>query len=161
MPLCPCGSGKNDTACCLPYLNGAQDAPTAEALMRARYTAFTLGNLDYIEKTSAPDVLKDFNRPEVEQFLSETTWDGLDVRTTALGGVNDQTGEVEYVFKFTYQGEPRFQHEKAFFVRENGVWIYKDSEIGPKAPPVHVERIGRNDPCTCGSGKKYKKCCGG
>lgn len=161
MPLCPCGSGKNDLACCLPYLNGTCDAPTAETLMRARYTAFTRGNLDYIEKTSAPEVLKDFNRAEVEQFLSETTWDGLDVRTTALGGINDQTGEVEYVFKFTYQGEARFQHEKAFFVRENGAWIYKDSEIGPKAPPVHVARIGRNDPCTCGSGKKYKKCCGG
>ena len=54
---CPCGSGKPLSACCGPYLEGKEDPPTPEALMRSRYTAYTQGNLDYIEKTMKGNTL--------------------------------------------------------------------------------------------------------
>ncbi|MBC7906861.1 MAG: SEC-C domain-containing protein, partial [Rhodospirillaceae bacterium] len=63
MTSCPCGSGRGLDACCAPILNGAA-APTPEALMRSRYTAFTQADLDYLETTLAPEAREDYDRAE-------------------------------------------------------------------------------------------------
>lgn len=159
MSACLCGSGLESDACCAPLLAG-KPAPTAEALMRARYTAYASGDLDYVEKTCVKEIRSDFNRLEAERFIAETKWLGLEISRVVEGGPQDETGLVEFVFRYSQKDEPYAQHELATFCREDGAWVYKDSEVNPKCPPLRVTKIGRNDPCSCNSGKKYKKCCG-
>lgn len=126
--------------------------------MRSRYSAYVTGKLDYIENTCTPEALKDFDRAEAQQFIDGATWQGLEVLSKVDGGPDDQTGQVEYVFRYTFGGQASACHELSTFVRRDGAWVYHDC-ITPKPEPARVEQIGRNDPCPCGSGKKYKKCC--
>lgn len=157
---CPCGSGRELAACCGPLIGGAP-APTAEALMRSRYTAFTLGNLDYIDGTHASDMDEPFDRAQGQAMIDEFQWRGLEIVRLKDGGPTDQTGEVEFIARFRSGGQKGIHHERATFKRENGRWVYVDGEINPKAATVVREnKVGRNDPCPCGSGKKYKKCHG-
>lgn len=159
MPQCPCCSGESFEACCALYVDG-EPAPTAEALMRSRYTAFTLGRLDYVEKTITENAAAMFNRVDMEHSLRGVEWQGLEIRDTKGGGPDDETGVVTFAFSYRVGGRVMTQLEIANFVRNDGLWLFDDSEINPKSPPVRVQRIGRNDPCPCGSGKKFKKCCG-
>lgn len=158
MSHCPCGSGLDIDTCCGPLINGAS-AKSPEALMRSRYTAFTLGNLDYIEGTCTEEALGTLNRADLERSLPETKWLEMKVRETSGGSVEDVEGTVTFSFRYTYGGREHSQTELGRFVRQ-ARWLYDGSEINPKGRPVRVASIGRNDPCPCGSGKKYKKCCG-
>ena len=128
--------------------------------MRARYTAFTRTDLDYIEATCSDNALATFNRVDMEHSLPGTEWRGLQILDVSGGGEEDETGTVKFSFRYRNAGKDFAQVEIAQFVREAGAWKYDMSEINPKPPTVRVDPIGRNDPCTCGSGKKYKKCCG-
>lgn len=158
MALCYCGSGIDFKKCCEPYLSGTA-VPTAEALMRSRYTAYVIGDMDHIEKTSTPKALKGFDRADSQSYSETMKWEGLEILSTTDGQEGDETGRVEFVFRGTYNNEPHVQHELSDFCRIDGKWMYDDSIINPKSEPVRTEKIGRNDPCPCGSGKKYKKCC--
>ncbi len=159
MSDCVCGSGREFEACCAPILAG-QPAPTAEALMRSRYAAYVVGNLDHLERTATPEALQAFNRLDAERVVDETTWLGLEIRRVVDGGVDDETGQVEFVFRYRQQGKTLAQHERSEFRRDGEIWRYQGSEINPKVPPTRVSKVGRNDLCACGSGKKSKKCCG-
>ncbi|MCX7139650.1 MAG: YchJ family protein [Proteobacteria bacterium] len=154
--LCPCGSGRNLDDCCGPIIAGAP-ATTPEALMRSRYCAFVLGKLDHVDRTHAPEIRDDFNRAEAERSAEECEWLGLEVKNATESG---DEGTVEFVARFKRGGQTFVQHERAAFCRRDGHWLYLAGEINPTPPQRHVTRIGRNDPCACGSGKKYKKCCG-
>jgi len=143
-------------ACCGPIIGGLP-APTPEALMRSRYSAYVKRNLDYVENTLAPEIRQDFNRAEAERTSAQVEWLGLDVLSSSEDG---DGGTVEFYFRFRRDGQELGQHELASFRRENGHWLYVSGKVGPKPPLRQVEKIGRNDPCTCGSGKKFKKCCG-
>jgi len=156
MSLCPCGSLLDIENCCAPIIAGAP-APTPEALMRSRYTAFVLGNIEHIDRTHVPEIRDDFNRAEAERAASEIEWVGLEIRHASENG---DSGSVEFVVRFRRNGKELTQHEISRFRRENGHWLYEDGEVNSKPPPRHVVKIGRNDPCSCDSGKKYKKCCG-
>ncbi|HYD32833.1 MAG TPA: YchJ family protein [Azospirillaceae bacterium] len=161
MTDCPCGSGRALDACCGPYLDGAVQAPTAEALMRSRYSAFSVGKIDYLKETLLPETQDDFNRDEVAEWAASSQWKGLEVRSVEGGGEGDDEGKVEFIARFKMAGKDYTHHEVGRFGKRDGRWYYVDGEIGarPQAPRT-VTKIGRNDPCTCGSGKKYKKCCG-
>ena len=159
MSECPCGSGKPLTACCGPYLDGAP-APTAEATMRSRYSAHVLGNADYLVATMSADQRTDYDRESAEQSFADSKWLVLDIRKTELGGEGDETGKVEFVARYRTGQQQTAHHELSFFTREDGRWVFAGCEMNPKSPTVRVQKVGRNDPCTCGSGKKYKKCCG-
>jgi SEC-C motif-containing protein len=159
MTPCPCGSGRELDQCCGAIIAGAP-APTAEVLMRSRYTAFALGHIDYLTETLAPEARADFDPIEAGKTAGDAVWQGLEVRAVTDGGRDDETGSVEFVARFRLNGEPRIHHELASFRREQGRWLCVDGEMDPKGPPRRVDKVGRNDPCPCGSGKKYKKCCG-
>lgn len=159
MVQCPCGSGSELAACCGPFLDGAP-APTAEALMRSRFTAFVHGDLDYVESTHASAVRDSFNRSSAESMLETGKWVRLEVRDVAGGGVDDDAGTVEFVAHFRKGKDALVHHERSNFRRENGRWVYVDGKMNPKDAPRRVEKVGRNDPCPCGSGRKFKKCCG-
>jgi SEC-C motif-containing protein len=163
MTNCLCGSGKDYAACCGPVIAGAP-AATAEALMRSRYTAYALGAVDHILATYTPAAARGVDRASTEKWSKESVWLGLEVVATDGGGPDDDEGTVEFVARYREKTEgPEVSHrERARFVRggNDRRWLYAEGKVmGP--PPVRREpRPGRNDPCTCGSGKKYKKCHG-
>ncbi len=159
MALCPCGSGADFETCCALLFGGAP-APSPEALMRSRYTAFVRNELDHIEASQVPDPEDDFDRAAAEEMATSVTWTGLDILSTSGGGETDETGTVEFAAHYKQGGTAQIHHELANFRREDGRWLYVDGVINPKSPPRRVEKVRRNDLCPCGSGKKYKKCCG-
>ncbi|MBP2297447.1 YchJ family protein [Azospirillum picis] len=154
---CPCRSGRPLDACCGPYLAG-MPAPTAEALMRSRYTAFATGNIDYLHDTLLPSTRDDFNREEIEAWANNSVWTGVEIRSTEAGQPGDGEGVVEFVARFTMNGKPMTHHETSRFTHQDGRWYYVEGFLGTR--PRSGPKVGRNDPCPCGSGKKYKKCHG-
>ena len=158
MTPCPCGSGRTFNTCCEPFIRGISPAPTAEALMRSRYSAFVTGDLDYVERTHAPETRDAFNRAEIEAMMGACAWQSLQIRKAVEHG---DTAQVEFVARYRYNQKDLCQTEVSNFRRENGQWLYVDGTISAKQIPARNEnKIGRNDPCPCGSGKKAKKCCG-
>ncbi|GMU52011.1 MAG: hypothetical protein AMXMBFR33_11570 [Candidatus Xenobia bacterium] len=116
--------------------------------MRSRYSAYALGNVDYLMQTQVAQ-----DRAGVERFARQARFTSLEV----LEAVED---EVEFVASFTVGAERHRLHERSRFELREGRWIYVDSTT-PRGSPVRREAgPARNDPCPCGSGKKYKKCCG-
>ena len=85
MNECPCGSGKQLSACCGLYIDGAP-APTAEATMRSRYSAHVLGTVDHLLATLSSDQRADYSREDAEKAFSETKWLGLEIRKADQGG---------------------------------------------------------------------------
>lgn len=128
--------------------------------MRSRYTAFAHNKFDHIEKTHAPEISQNFNRSAAESVGKDSKWLGLEVREVIDGGPDDETGTVEFVTSFSRGGENYTHHELASFRKENSKWVYVEGKMNPRSKPRQVEKVGRNEPCPCGSGKKYKKCCG-
>jgi SEC-C motif domain protein len=157
MSNCPCGSAQGFDDCCGPYIAG-QAAPTAEALMRSRYTAHTLNNHDYLVETLAPESRDDEDEAPEDQSAS-MKWQGLEIRATAQGGKGDKTGVVEFVAKYRAGDQNGIHHERSDFCFEDGRWYCIGGVLNPKPEQRKVDRVGRNDPCPCGSGKKFKKCC--
>lgn len=159
--LCPCGSGVAFDECCGPYLMGDKPAPTATKLMRARYTAYAMGSIDYLYRTSCPKIQKSFDAEGSKRWSESAEWSGLDVLREEDGGENDETGIVEFVAKYSIKDNAFEHHEIAEFEKIDGEWRFIDGKIvGPEPIRREEPKIGRNDPCPCGSGKKYKKCCG-
>ena len=156
MISCPCGSGRGLDECCAPLLAGAA-APSPEALMRSRYSAFALGDAAYLETTLAPEACEDYDRTETETWIKEAKWHGLEVRDSSEDG---DRGSVEFVARYTFRGKPFAHHELGSIRRHEGRWVYVDGVMNPRAQQRVASKTGRNDPCPCGSGRKYKKCCG-
>lgn len=159
MAQCPCGSGSSFETCCGPYIAGAP-APTPEALMRSRYTAFVRGAFDYTERTHAAEARGEFDRSLAESRHETLQWAGLKILETVGGGLGDDTGIVEFAAHYTSDGGTGVHHERSSFRREGDRWLYVDGVINPKSLPRRILKAGRNAPCPCGSGKKFKKCCG-
>lgn len=158
---CPCGTGKAFDACCGPYIAGTAPAPTAEALMRSRYSAYATGAIDYVQQTLAEAQRGSFDREAAEAWSKNSEWLGLDIHASREGGENDERGEVEFTASFAINGMPQQHRERAEFRREGGAWVYEDGDVkGNPTVRRDAPKVGRNDPCPCGSGKKHKKCCG-
>ena len=155
---CPCCSGKKLDNCCGPIIEG-QSAPTALALMRSRYTAYTLTESDYLLNTTHAKNRKDYNLAGIEQWSKENTWTKLEIVSVEHGSVSDTRGVVEFKAYFTDpNGKSQVHHERSNFLKEEDGWYYLDGKIDPKEVDL-MKKVHRNDPCPCGSGKKYKKCC--
>lgn len=126
---CPCGSGKPFAFCCEPALSGRKPAATAEALMRSRYTAFALGAIDYLIRTTA----RRKRAPQDAELLAEqtqvTTWTGLEILATEAGRAGDQLGMVEFKASFDSPEGSAILHERSNFEREEGHWVYTDGDV--------------------------------
>jgi SEC-C motif domain protein len=159
MNTCPCGSGKAYGDCCEPIINGTHPAQTAEQLMRARYSAHAVAQMDFIFESVHPDHRKGYDHQGTKEWAENSEWLGLEIIGAQEGGPEDETGQVEFIAHYRDGGVIHDHHECAMFQRKDGVWLFTDGvRVRPK--PLIVEKIGRNDPCKCGSGIKYKKCCG-
>lgn len=129
--------------------------------MRSRYTAHVLGKSQYLADTLSEKQRADFDIAEFEAGQADVTWTGLEIRATADGGEGDKTGTVEFVARCRDKGGAGIHHELSTFIRDDeGRWVFDDGVHNPKPATRRVEKVGRNDPCPCGSGNKYKKCCG-
>jgi SEC-C motif-containing protein len=159
--LCPCGSGTATATCCLPYITRKAQPPTAEALMRARYSAYVLQEIDYVLDTHAPESREGVDRASTEAWSKNAVWRGLEIKDKVAGGPKDETGVVEFIARYDVKEQELSHHERSTFRKIDGAWLYADGEM-VKAKPVRREepKVGRNDPCPCGSSKKYKKCHG-
>jgi SEC-C motif-containing protein len=162
MTLCPCQSGQDYDDCCGPIITGRRSAPTAEALMRSRYSAFVKGEVDHLHHSLHPDQRADHDPEATRQWAERSEWLKLEILDKQGGGEADDSGRVEFIATYRQKGATLNHHEIGEFQRVGGVWYYTDGKIVTPGTVRHEgPKTGRNDPCPCGSGKKYKKCCGG
>src|SRR5687767_2877101 len=156
---CPCGSGTPFATCCEPIINGTREAETAEQLMRARYSAFVTGAIDFIVDSTHSRTRKEIDISFIREWSQTSTWRGLQIFETKV--VNENKAFISFEAQYTQNGQDQNHREKSLFEREDGQWRFVTGDE-LKNPTVRYEtpRPGRNDPCPCGSGKKYKKCHG-
>lgn len=141
MRLCYCGSEKSFDTCCRPLLEGEQKASSVETLMRSRYSAYVVKNASYLNETSTSKI------PEVVFTALDTlVWLKLHV---------EKASGKEVIFSAYYKDGDTVEvmKEHSFFIEEEGRLKYDNGELLEAV-------IQRNEICPCGSGKKYKKCCG-
>ena len=147
---CPCGSSLSLAECCGRYHAGA--APeTAEALMRSRYSAYVLGLIDYLVTTTLPAQQAVLEREAMVQWSAQSQWLGLSVEAHQPLGGDPEHARVTFVARWRDATGEHAHRERSAFVRRDGRWYFID--------PTVPLRAGRNDPCPCGSGQKFKKCC--
>ena len=116
---CPCGSGRTYDACCRPFHDGTAAAPTAEALMRSRFSAFALARPDYLRDTWHAST-----RPAAVTLDPRIRWTRLDIVDTVAGGPTDLTGVVEFRAHYRAGKQRGVQRERSTFVRLDGRWFY-------------------------------------
>ena len=161
MESCPCGSGSIYPECCEPFVSGMHKPATAEALMRARYTAYTRKKIEYIHQTRHPQARDQHDMEEARKWAENSEWLGLEVVSTEAGGPGDSEGTVEFIARYQVDDEEVEHHELSQFKRVDDEWFFHDGKMIGQEPIRREEpKVGRNDPCPCGSGKKFKKCCG-
>ena len=152
--LCPCGSGQPYSHCCGRFHSGAETAPTAEALMRSRYCAFVREDADYLYRTLHPYHRDSNEKENIRASFGGISWEGLAIVAQESGQPVDNSGSVEFIAQYRHNGRVGRLHENSQFKKEDGQWFYTSGETRNLPEP------GRNDPCWCGSGKKFKKCHG-
>ena len=147
---CPCQSNKSYGDCCGRFHTHAQFPETAEQLMRSRYAAYVLKNVPYIVDTTVPSQQALLNVQAIQTWAEETQWLGLKILNTE--SLTKTQSAVE--FNAVFQGEEGEQshHERSIFVKIDDRWYFVD----PTVPLPTMKQ-----PCVCGSGKKFKHCCGG
>ncbi|MDF3054992.1 MAG: motif protein [Gammaproteobacteria bacterium] len=160
---CLCGSNIPSEACCNSIINGVAIAATPEQLMRSRYTAFCLRNVDYLTDSHHSSKRQSDDKLILSRHINDTQWLGLRVIQSGIDSSNPNKGFVEFIAYYTeaantisntQSSDVKQLHEYSLFVRENGQWFYLS---GDRMPPIKFQR---NDFCWCNSGKKIKKCHG-
>ncbi|MBA1288731.1 YchJ family protein [Pseudomonas japonica] len=150
--VCPCGSGSVLDDCCGRF-HGDFSAPDAQHLMRSRYTAYVLGLVDYLIATTLPAQQAGLDRAAMAAWSAQATWLGLEVENAEVIGGKPEHAFVTFTARW-YDAEGEHSHrERSAFVQNDGRWYFID-------PTVPLSS-GRNDPCPCASGEKFKKCCAG
>jgi len=128
---CPCGTGEDYKKCCEPYVELSRPAPTAETLMRSRYSAFALKKPTYLEDTTDPQTRQKFDFRANAAWALEATFTGLEILKASEEG---NKGVVEFRARFTQGGEPHVHHEKSKFRKQAGVWFYREGQIYDSTP---------------------------
>jgi len=151
---CQCGDPRGYDKCCGLIHTDISAATSPESLMRARYSAYDSDNLDFIRLSWHSSTRPSSVEPNEKGF----SWQALEIVDTQAGGHNDDEGEVEFIASYIMNSHAGTLHERSQFKRENGEWRYLDGKE-KKGQPITSQKVGRNESCPCGSGKKYKRCC--
>lgn len=155
MSHCHCGNQASYSSCCEPVIKGERMAATAEELMRARYSAYVTAEIDFLHDSLHPEGREVFDFDATRKWAESSEWQGLQILACKAGGTDDKVGSVEFSAEYTdSDGKTHRHNERSHFKRHDGNWYFCDGQ------QISVGKVGRNDPCSCGSGKKYKKCCG-
>jgi SEC-C motif-containing protein len=140
--------------------------------MRSRYSAYTQGDIDYIERTHAPETRASFDATAARDWAARSDWLGLEIVSTEAGHADGDKGVVSFAATYRQAGQTIEHREVSRFRRTaSGAWLFVDGDtqarprIDPASPVLpnvrrETPKVGRNDPCPCGSGRKFKKCCG-
>lgn len=171
---CPCGNQQTYQQCCEPIHQNTALATQPEQLMRARYCAHVIKNVEFVIKTYHSSCQAELQAQEIKESV-EGHWAKLEIldAPTPVDKGTDSEGYVEFKAYFQESGQLHCLHERSRFVKEAGEWRYIDGvmpsdlidpsleHVDPRLnQSISKTKIGRNDPCLCGSGKKFKKCCG-
>ena len=173
LPICPCQINPVSDAigapllyqdCCQPYHDGLLNkeadgikAETAKRLMRTRYSAFVLVKPNYIVKTTIPAQQNLLDIKAIENWAKETDWAGLEI-VTHTPKLGKRHAQVEFKAYFKTNENLQAHHELSAFVKvtdknsNNACWYFLD-------PTVSMS-VSQKQPCICGSGEKFKRCCG-
>lgn len=157
---CPaCGTSYQQ--CCAPLHSGVATADTPEALMRSRYSAYALGLYDYIVATYVTAERVKLTVNDIATSSAQTTWIGLQVLNSKIlpQSVNDAGqiyGEVEFKVFYSEAKSLYCLHERSTFIQEDTQWRYQNGVFLAQNGAI---KLNRNDPCCCGSSKKFKQCC--
>lgn len=154
--LCPCNSGLTYPTCCDRFISGREHPESAEVLMRSRYTAYTQANAEYLLATWHPSQREGLTLDTLRESARAIDWQRLEV-LHSVGEGQAREGVVEFKAWYRQDGQMTALHERSRFVREGLQWFYVKGQLNPPTPR---QKIGRNTSCPCGSGKKYKRCCG-
>lgn len=149
-PNCPCGSGNSLADCCTPYHNGSLPE-SAERLMRSRYSAYVLGAIDYLISSTLPVQQTLLDRAAISEWSSQSQWLGLTVESSQVLAGNPAHAFVTFTARWQDAAGEHAQRERSAFVQIAQRWYFIDPSVPLKAT--------RNDPCPCGGGQKFKKCC--
>jgi SEC-C motif-containing protein len=128
--------------------------------MRSRYTAYAEHAVDYIIETCVQKEKRNIDVKQTKDWSEKSRWLGLTILSTTQGESGDTEGTVEFEAVYERDGLKDVHHEKARFKKQDGRWLYDDGEVAPRTVIRAAPKVGRNEPCPCGSGKKYKHCCG-
>lgn len=119
---CRCGSGDDYATCCGPLHRGERTATTAVALMRSRFCAFAVGEVDYLLATWDEEY-----RPATMELDDSITWRRLQIVDTDAGTETDATGMVQFRAQYQRDGQRHILHERSRFARDDrGAWVYLD-----------------------------------
>lgn len=156
--LCDCGSKKLYQQCCEPFHKHHQVPETPEALMRSRYSAYCRADIDYIEKTMCGKASEGFNPISASLWAKRVIWISLQVLRTSMQ--SDSHGQVEFIARFVDNKTLQQFHELSDFQYLDGKWYYIDGTPLILENNTSKSQVSRNDPCPCGSSKKWKHCHG-
>lgn len=123
---CPCGSNLNAPDCCLAIIEGKTNAFTAEQLMRSRYTAFTLANVDYLMKSHHPKTRPIKEKKNMKRWAQSVQWVNLTILNKQKGNETDTEGTVTFKAVFVENGKPDQIYETSNFKKLNNKWVYVD-----------------------------------
>lgn len=172
MNLCPCGTSKDYHQCCEPIHRDHSLATTPEQLMRSRYSAHVKGLVEFVIDTYHPSCEAGKDRAAIIESI-ESEWSALEVIQSEASDNADE-GFVTFKAYFIQDGQTYCLEERSRFIKHDQCWYYIDGtfphtstdQSSTKAATdprlnqtVKNLKVGRNDPCLCGSGKKFKKCC--
>jgi SEC-C motif-containing protein len=121
---CPCGSGKQIQDCCGKWIVGKKKVPTAEALMRSRYTAYVLEDVNYLVETTLPASRNKNTAQEISSWMKQVQWQRLHVLNVEAGEKSDSEGTVEFIAEFIGPDGTDRHHEVSQFEKVRGTWFY-------------------------------------
>ena len=144
---CYCKSTKPFSECCEPFLRVLEVPQTALALMRSRYSAYCLGDVNYLQATTHDHTWTDEELKFIQDWADNSFWQHLEI-------VDVSEDVVEFKAYYIFDGKQHMHHERSTFLKINNMWKYVDGEI-------YEDKVAflRNAKCICGSGNKYKRCC--
>ena len=130
MTDCPCGSKKSVDVCCQKFISGNALPDTPEELMRSRYTAYTLCDINYIEKTMLAPANNQFDAEATKQWSQQVNWLKLEVLNSSI---QEDKGTVEFCAHFMFENKKHLMHEISEFIKKDGKWYYVNG-IAPANP---------------------------
>ena len=137
---CVCGLGASNETCCLPLIRGEQMPATAEELMRSRYAAYVLGEVDYIVESTDPDHREGVDRDSTAVWAKESQWLGFELLGKEGGEAGDEEGSVEFVARYKLRGLTVAHREHSTFRKRDGRWYFVDGKQLPP-PPAKNEAL--------------------
>ena len=146
---CPCGQGDYQH-CCQPLHVGQAHAETASQLMRSRYSAFALQQIDYIVQTTALGQQASLDVDAIADWSKSNQWLKLEV-LNSNEKLDKNHAQVEFKAHYHDGKQTQIHHEISHFVQHQARWYFLDPTIG--------QQPTMKQPCICGSGKKFKQCC--